>query len=82
MNNTSCLFGIRKIRVKAFEIDKNDTRKINEFLAQHDGKILNIEILPLLYGVSRWIITYQADPGEEEEYEREDEEEETFWERK
>ena len=57
MNN---VFGITGIRVKAIEVDKNDLTKVNDFLEEYDGNIIDIQVIPMLYGVSRFVITYKA----------------------
>lgn len=55
MNN---IYGITNIRVKAIEVEKNDLTKVNQFLKEHDGNIIDIQIIPMFQGFSRFIITY------------------------
>ena len=55
MNN---VFGITNIRVKAFEVNKNDVTEVNEFLAEHDSNIIDIQIIPMFQGYSRWMVIY------------------------
>lgn len=55
MNN---VFGITNIRAKAFEVNKNDVAEVNEFLAEHDGDIIDIQIIPMFQGYSRWVIIF------------------------
>ena len=55
MNN---VFGITNIRAKAFEVNKNDVTQVNEFLAEHDGDIIDIQIIPMFQGYSRWMVIY------------------------
>lgn len=54
------MFGYTGIQVKAIEVNKNDVREVNVFLAEHDGHIFDIQIIPMFQGVSRFIITYKA----------------------
>lgn len=62
MNN---VFGITNIRAKAFEVNKNDVAEVNEFLAEHDGDIIDIQIIPMFQGYSRWMVIYhEAKEGE------------------
>ena len=58
------MFGITNIRVKAIEVDKNDTTEVNDFLKEYDGEIINIQFIPMFQGFSRCIITYR-EKGEE-----------------
>ncbi len=55
------VYGITGIRAKAFEVNKNDTTEVNEFLAEHDGDIIDIQIIPLFQGYSRWMIIYHEE---------------------
>ena len=57
MNN---IFGITGIRTKAFEVNKNDTSEVNAFLNEYDGNIIDIQIIPLFQGYSRWMVIYKA----------------------
>lgn len=57
MNN---LLGIMGIALKAIECDKNDMTEVNEFLDEYDGYIIDIQIIPLMYGKERVMITYKA----------------------
>ena len=57
MNN---VFGITGIRVKAIEVNKNNVAEVNEFLDEYDGNIIDVQIIPMLQGVSRFVIVYKA----------------------
>lgn len=57
MNN---IYGITNIRAKAFEVNKNDVAEVNKFLAEHDGDIIDIQIIPMFQGYSRWMVIYKA----------------------
>lgn len=57
MNN---VFGITGIRVKAIEVEKNDLTKVNDFLGEYDGNIIDIQVIPMFQGFSRFVITYKA----------------------
>lgn len=57
MNN---MLHITGIQVKAIEVNKNDVSEVNEFLAEYDGNIIDIQIIPMMYGISRFVITYKA----------------------
>lgn len=63
MNN---VFGITNIRAKAFEVNKNDTSEVNAFLEEHDGEIIDIQIIPMFQGYSRWIVVYHETEREVE----------------
>ena len=58
MNNT--LFGFTGIQVKAIEVEKNDLTEVNDFLDEYNGNIIDIQVIGMLYGRSRFIITYKA----------------------
>lgn len=57
MNN---VFGITGIRVKAIEVNKNDVKEVNEFLDEYDGYIIDVQIIPMFQGMSRFVIVYKA----------------------
>lgn len=57
MNN---MLNIKGIQVKAIEVNKNDVSEVNEFLVEYDGNIIDIQIIPMMYGISRFVITYKA----------------------
>lgn len=57
MNN---VFGITGIRVNAIEVNQNDVTKVNDFLDEYDGNIIDIQIIPMFQGFSRFVITYKA----------------------
>lgn len=54
------LYGIMNIRVKAIEAAHDDLAEVNDFLAAHDGEIIDIQINPMLYGVTKYIIIFRA----------------------
>ena len=54
------LYGITGIAVKAIETCENDMDEVNSFLAEYDGNIINIQPVPMLYGWTRFVITYKA----------------------
>ena len=56
MNN---IFGITGIRTRSFQVEQNDTREVNAFLKEHDGNIIDIQIVTMLCGYSRWVIIYK-----------------------
>ena len=41
-------------------VNKNDTSEVNAFLDEYDGNIIDIQIIPLFQGYSRWMIIYKA----------------------
>lgn len=53
------LLGTKNIRTAAIEVNKNDLTKVNRFLDEHDGQIIDIQIIPMFQGTSRFIIIYQ-----------------------
>lgn len=56
MNN---VFGITGIQTKVFEVNKNDVSEVNAFLKEYDGDIIDIQIIPMFQGFSRWAIIYR-----------------------
>lgn len=54
------LFGITNIHVKAIEVSRNEMEEVNKFLEEHDGDIIDLQVMPMLYGMSRFIIIYKA----------------------
>lgn len=55
MNN---IYGITDIRVKTIEVNKNNVSEVNEFLAEYDGDIIDIQTVPMFQGYWRAIIVY------------------------
>lgn len=55
------MFGITGIKVKAIEVNKNDVAEVNEFLAEHDGNIFDVQVIPMFQGYSRFVITYREE---------------------
>lgn len=55
------LFGITNIQVKAIEVVQNDVHEVNEFLMEHNGNIVDITIVPMFQGLSRYVITYRKE---------------------
>lgn len=54
------MYGITGIQTKAFLVNKHDLSKVNAFLSEHDGNIINIQFIPMFQGFSRCIIIYKA----------------------
>ncbi len=54
------MYGITNIRVKSFEVDKDDFNEVNNFLKEYDGDIIDMQIIPLFYGKSRCVIVYKG----------------------
>lgn len=54
------IYGMKNIQVKTIEVNKNDLTAVNKFLKDHDGNIIDIQIIPLLYGCSRFMIIYKV----------------------
>ena len=52
------MFGITGIRVKAIEVDKDDLTEVNKFLEEYDEKVIDIQIIQMMYGKSRFVIVY------------------------
>ena len=53
------IFGIKGIHVKAIETASENATEVNEFLAAHDGNIIDIQVHAMLYGVTKYIIVYR-----------------------
>ena len=66
MNN---VFGITGIQVKAIEVNKNDVTEVNDFLEEYDGNIIDVQIIPMFQGVSRFVIVYKAVAFTKEQFE-------------
>ena len=60
-DNMNNVFGITGIRVKAIEVNKNDVTEVNEFLNEYDGNIIDVQIIPMFQGVSRFVIVYKLE---------------------
>ena len=54
------MFGITGIRIKIIEATHEDSSKINEFLDEYDGNIIDIKTADMLYGVTKFIIVYKV----------------------
>lgn len=54
------LYGLTGLRVRAFEIQNEDTTKVNEFLEEYDGNIVDIAAVPMALGMTKIIVTYKA----------------------
>lgn len=54
------VYGITGIRVKAIEASHEGLEEVNKFLEEHDGNIIDIQISPMMYGVTKYIIVYRA----------------------
>lgn len=54
------VYGITGMKVKIILVAHDDTKKLNEFLAEYDGNIIDIQTVGMLYGVCKFIITYKA----------------------
>ena len=54
------LYGITDIAVRAIRTEMTDMSPVNSFLEEYDGNIIDIQALPMLYGVTEFIITYKA----------------------
>lgn len=54
------LYGITGIQVEAIDCTKNHLEELNEFLEEHDGDILEIQTVAMLYGVTRYVVIYKA----------------------
>jgi len=52
------IYGVAGIRVKIIIADHDDDRELNKFLAEHDGKIVNIQIAGMSFGLCTFVITY------------------------
>ena len=57
MNN---MYGITGIKVKIIEVNSRETKELDDFLAEYDGNIIDIQTVGMLYGVCKFIITYKA----------------------
>ena len=57
MNN---MYGITGIKVKIIEVSGKETEELDNFLAEYNGNIIDIQTVGMLYGVCKFIITYKA----------------------
>lgn len=53
------VFGTTNIRVRAIETQGTDMSEVNDFLAEYDGNIIDIQTVGMLYGVTKFIIIYR-----------------------
>lgn len=58
--NVQNVYGITGIQVKIIEVTHDDTEKLNGFLAEYEGNIIDIQTVGMMYGVCKFIITYKA----------------------
>lgn len=56
MNN---IYGITGIKVKIIEVNGKETKELDDFLAEYDGNIIDIQTVGMMYGVCKFIITYK-----------------------
>lgn len=60
------IFGITGLRVAVIDAKLSDTDgrnldEVNSFMAEHDGNIVEIKTAQMMYGVTRFIITYREE---------------------
>lgn len=65
MENYNTNYGLYKmsgVRVKLFEIEKDDihAKELNKFLEEYDMNIIDIKPMPMLYGVTKVMVIYKA----------------------
>lgn len=55
-------YGLNSVRVKLFEIEKDDihAKELNKFLAEYDMNIIDIKPMPMLYGITKVMVVYKA----------------------
>lgn len=56
MNN---VFGITNLQIKTFDAFQDELTEINKFLTKHNGDIVDIQTVAMLYGKTRYIIIYK-----------------------
>lgn len=54
------MINIKGIQIKSFEVDHDNVDEVNMFLEEYDGNIIDIKIIPLLYGKSRYVVIYRG----------------------
>lgn len=54
------MYGIKGIQIKVIDVQGTDVWEVNDFLDEYDGNIIAINPEQMLYGVTRYIITYKA----------------------
>lgn len=57
------LYGLTGLRIRAFEVQHEDTDEVNKFLEEYDGNIVDIDAVPMALGVTKIIVTYKAVEG-------------------
>lgn len=55
----SKLYGITNIAVKTFDIFRDETEGLNEFLAEYNGNIIEIQTVAMFQGVTRYVVIYR-----------------------
>ena len=58
----SNVFGITNLQIKTFDCFQDELTEVNEFLKEHNGDVVNIQTEAMLYGKTRYIITYREKP--------------------
>ena len=54
------IYGITGIKVKIIEVTANLTRELDDFIEKHDGNIIDIQTIGMMYGVCKFVIVYKA----------------------
>lgn len=53
-------FGLKGIQTRAFEITHEDMNEVNKFLAEYDGNIIDVQVVPMAMGMSKVVVVYKA----------------------
>ena len=54
------MFGIHGIMVKVIDCKDDDVKDLNQFLDEYDGNIIDIKTVPMLYGITRYVVIYKG----------------------
>lgn len=55
------IFGITGLKVAVIDAKSDNLDEVNSFMAEHDGDIVEIQTAQMMYGVTRFIITYREE---------------------
>ena len=53
------IFGITGLRVAVIDAKSDNLDKVNSFIEEYDGNIVEIQTTQMMYGTTRFIITYR-----------------------
>lgn len=52
------MYGITNIKIEAIEVARDGEDEVNEFLAKHNGNIIDIKTVPMFQGWTKYVVVY------------------------